>query len=100
MRSMDPVEILTLIVGLPSTSRYAGRLSGERADSGWGVLQFLMLDIRNGLEGLRAQVSKATGSKGPAVKFREWDAYPGAGAAKRKQQKKTFDQWFSRATII
>lgn len=100
MRSMDPVEIIALIAGLPSTSRYAGRLSGEKADNGWGVLQFMLLDIRNGLEAVRAQVSKATGAKGPGVKFREWDAFPGANAAKREQQKQTFDSWFARATII
>lgn len=94
-RTRDPVEVMLLIDGLPPTSRYAGRLAGESSGTGWGVSDFLVLDIRNAIESLRANVAKASGAKGRPTRFRPWDIYPGQEAARRKEQRQKFDQWFA-----
>lgn len=75
----DPVEVVLLISGLPASSRYAARLSGERQTSGWDLRDWLALDTRNALEGLRATVvAMASGKK--KNQFREWTSYPGQEA--------------------
>ena len=81
----NPVEVVLLIAGLPETSRYVGRLVGERTGGGWSAQDWLALDIRNILEGVRTQVTGAlSGKKG--VKFREWSLYPGKEQERRKRQ--------------
>lgn len=74
--TMHPVEVLLLISGLPHRSRYAARLVGEETGVGWTVHDWLALDTRNALEGLRSTVINALSGKDKKA-FRDWTAYPG-----------------------
>ena len=72
----EPCEAVLLIAGLPGTSRYAARLSGESTGGGWDMRDWLALDMRNSIEALRATVANmATGKN--KDKFRPWNHYPG-----------------------
>lgn len=79
-----PTEVLLLMDGLPERSRFKGRLQGEYA--GWETTDYLLLDLRNSVEGLRTALA---GKKG---KYRSWDYYPGAKAQKRKEHKAYFNR--------
>lgn len=88
VHSRHPVEVVLLISGLPVSSRYVGRLIGERAGGGWSAQDWLALDARNILETVRCSVASALagGKAGKAGKFHEWDVYPGKEQQRRKKQ--------------
>lgn len=87
-----PTEVLLLIAGLPATSRYAARLMGEEAGRGWSESQWLLFDLRNAVESLRA-IKVAQGRKKRKLDFREWKYYPGAAAEKRRKLDKKRAAW-------
>lgn len=87
-----PTEVLLLIAGLPATSRYVARLAGEETGKGWSESQWLLLDLRNAVESLRA-IKVAQGKKKKKVDFQEWKHYPGAGAEKRRKLAKKRAAW-------
>lgn len=74
-----PVEVITLIHGLPARSRFFARLQGEESGEGFSATDWLALDTRNALEGLRATVTNLAAGK-DKKDFRQWDTYPGAKA--------------------
>ena len=80
----EPCEAVVLIAGLPGTSRYAARQAGEATGGGWGTSEWLALDTRNAIEGLRATVV-AMGDKKKRNEFREWEHYPGRESEKKRQ---------------
>lgn len=88
IHTRHPVEVLLLIQGLPQTSRYVGRLMGEEHARGWSTQEWLSLDMRNIMEGLRAAVAGFLSGKKSAGKFREWSVYPGKEQERRRQQDK------------
>lgn len=83
-----------LVKGLPATSRYAARQLGEpEGHTGWDLAQWVALDTRNAIEGLRATVASMASGKSKNT-FREWRDYPGyAGMehAKRKGKLSTLE---------
>lgn len=81
-----PAEVVLLIAGLPARSRYASRLAGEEHGSGWDLQDWLALDTRNAVEGLRAAVISIADNKRRDV-FREWTRYPGREAERRSKQR-------------
>ena len=81
VETYPPMEVLLLIAGLPSQSRLAGRLAGETHYRGWDQSEWLLLDMRNTMEGIRSGFS----SKSP---FREFTSYPGYALAREKQIRK------------
>ncbi|MDK8450994.1 hypothetical protein [Corynebacterium mastitidis] len=87
-----PVEVLLLIAGLPPTSRYAARLMGEEAGRGWSEAHWLLFDLRNAVEAMRA-MKVAEGKKKRKPDFREWKHYPGAAAEKRRKLEKKRAAW-------
>lgn len=87
--SWDPLEVLLLINGLPSSSRYAARVVGEPYGAGWDRTDWLALDTRNAVEALRATVvGIASGKRGKKDTFRRWDSYPGREAMEKLEQRK------------
>lgn len=85
----SPVEVVSLIAGLTTTrSRYAAELQGYEAGRSWNDTDFLALDSRNAVEGLRATLVGVVSRKKRDV-FREWNDYPGKAvqAAKRTAAK-------------
>lgn len=74
------------MAGLPGESRYANRLLGEEYGPGWDLQDWLALDARNAVEGLRAAVISIADNKRKDV-FREWTRYPGRELEKRAKQK-------------
>ena len=84
VREWEPAEVVLLISGLPARSRYARRLLGEKDGDGWDVRDWLALDTRNAIEGLRATVV-AMGDKKKRNEFREWEHYPGRESEKKRQ---------------
>lgn len=82
----SPVEVLLLIRGLPETSRYHARLAGDSSGRGWDRQDWLALDTRNALEGLRATVVSAVSGKKRNT-FRDWEHYPGREAVETQQRK-------------
>lgn len=92
----EPCEAVLLIAGLPGTSRYAARLSGEPEGGGWGATDWLALDTRNALEAIRATVANMASGKAKA-KYREWEHYPGYAKAKGKAKVSKMDKLRSLA---
>lgn len=92
LETMDPVEVVLLISGLPPTSRYVGRLMGESSDTGWGPQEWLALDMRNAVEGLRSTVTQTLAGKGKGGKFREWSVYPGQEQERLRKQEQAMDK--------
>ena len=96
LESMDPVEVLLLIGGLPPTSRYVGRLMGESTTTGWGSQEWLALDTRNSLEAIRSVITQAVGggkaSSRKAGKFREWTVYPGQEQERLRKQEQAMEK--------
>lgn len=88
MQNRHPVEVLLLIQGLPENSRYVGRLMGEANARGWTTQEWLSLDMRNAMEGIRSAVVGFLSGKRSAGKFREWSVYPGKEQERRRQQDK------------
>lgn len=88
IHTRHPVEVLLLISGLPDNSRYVGRYMGEAYGTGWSTQEWLALDTRNILEGLRTIVANAVSGKKSAGKFREWSVYPGKEQERRRKQDK------------
>lgn len=88
----DPREVLLLIYGLPASSRFQGRLMGERRP-GWDDLMWLTLDLRNAVESLRVMRSNE-GKKRGAKKneFRDWEARPGREAEKRRRTRENLNR--------
>lgn len=78
------VEVMALIDGLPPESRYAARIAGFEGDRGWSSVDWLVFDIRNSLELLRAAKQAKPKQK---LDFHEWPDYPGKAAAKRRKAK-------------
>lgn len=89
--TMHPVEVVLLIAGLPSRSRYAARLAGEEHGTGWDLQDWLSLDLRNSLEGLRATVVNMAAGK-DKDSFREWTHYPGKGKQDQAKYKRTINR--------
>lgn len=86
VRDWHPAEVVLLVAGLPANSRYANRLMGEEHGAGWDLQDWLALDTRNAVEGLRAAVISIADNKRRDV-FREWTRYPGREAERRAKQK-------------
>lgn len=100
VETWDPVEAVLLVHGLPATSRYAARLAGDPVGHGWDVVDWLALDTRNAVEGLRATVvAIASGKKGKAH-FREWTDYPGREAQRIKRRERGLANLRARATDL
>ena len=97
--SMDPVEVVLLVSGLPARSRYASRLAGEEHGSGWDVKDWLALDTRNALEGLRATVINLAAGKNKKA-FREWTHYPGKGNQEKVERQAAVSRLASIATPV
>ncbi|RAV34258.1 hypothetical protein [Corynebacterium heidelbergense] len=95
MARWHPAEVLLLIAGLPASSRYAARIQGYAGGRGWTDQDYLLFDLRNGVEALR--VMYASQGKGKRPKFREWHDYPGRVAQKRRERAKRFAQLRSLA---
>lgn len=93
------MEVLTLIAGLPETSRYAGRIAGESRYSGWSVQDWLALDMRNALEGLRATVVAIASGKTKDT-FRKWDSYPGQDVQRANRHQNRLKTLTSMATPV
>lgn len=85
-RDWHPAEVILLVAGLPARSRYANRLSGEEYGPGWDLQDWLALDTRNAVEGLRSAVISIADNKRRDV-FREWTRYPGREAERRAKQR-------------
>lgn len=96
---MDPVEVVLLIAGLPARSRYASRLGGEEHGTGWALQDWLALDTRNALEGLRATVVNMAAGK-DKKSFREWTHYPGKQQQERVETRRALDRLASIATPV
>ena len=99
VRTWEPVEVVLLIAGLPGTSRYAARLAGEENGRGWELANWLALDMRNALEGLRATVVSMASGKDKNT-FREWNNYPGYNAMQTRKHKSTLARLESMATPV
>lgn len=97
--SMHPVEVVLLIAGLPDNSRYAARLMGEERGVGWSIQDWLALDTRNALEGLRATVVNMAAGKDRKA-FREWDHYPGKEHQEQAKAHRTISRLESIATPV
>lgn len=91
-REWEPAEVVLLIAGLPGRSRYARRLMGEKTGVGWDEQDWLMFDVRNALEAIRAMLV-AMGDKKKKNDFREWDNYPGKQQQKRKKAAAKLDKF-------
>lgn len=95
METWDPQEVLLLIVGLQERgdTLLAGRLAGEEQGTGWSVRDWLALDSRNELEGMRVmQANKGRKQGAKRVEFRQWDHYPGRKAESRRTTRSKMDQ--------
>lgn len=88
--------MLVLIAGLPKDSRYVGRLLGEESSTGWSDWQWLLFDLRNSVEALRA-MRQSEGKKSGKPDYREWGHYPGAAVEKRRKRAAKIDKWKSVA---
>ena len=95
----EPCEAVLLISGLPGTSRYAARLSGEEVGGGWGTSEWLALDTRNAIEALRATVANMAAGKNKH-KFRPWDNYPGYDRGVKNKAKSKLNRLQSLATPV
>lgn len=88
------VEVLLLVEGLPASSRYVGRHLGEDNQTGWDVTDWLLMDMRNAMESVRAMLA-SVGKKSAGNQFREWTNYPGREAMERAKReakrKRTMD---------
>jgi len=93
------VEVVLLIAGLPARSRYASRLMGEDHGSGWSIQDWLALDTRNALEGLRATVVNIAFGKDRKA-FREWEHYPGKEQQERAKARQTLTRLADIATPV
>lgn len=88
MEEYNPRETLLLIYGLPTSSRFHGRLMGEKRP-GWSDLMWLLLDTRNTLEAVRVTFTNSKRKKGSKkVDFIESDLPPGKAAKKRRKAEK------------
>lgn len=90
---------MLLIAGLPATSRYAARLSGEAVGGGWGPSEWLALDMRNAVEALRATVANMAAGKNKAS-FRQWNHYPGYDSQRREVAAGKLDRLRSLASTV
>lgn len=95
----DPVEVVLLVAGLPARSRYAARLEGEPHGTGWAVQDWLNLDTRNTLEGLRATVVNMAAGKDKRP-FREWTHYPGHQRQEKVDTRRALDRLAQVATPV
>ncbi len=84
VREWEPAEVVLLIAGLPARSRYARRLQGEKSGAGWDEHDWLALDARNAIEGVRAALV-AMGDKKKKNTYRPWENYPGFEAEKKRK---------------
>lgn len=84
IREWEPAEVVLLIAGLPARSRYARRLQGEKTGAGWDEHDWLALDARNAIEGVRAALV-AMGDKKKKNTYRPWENYPGFEAEKKRK---------------
>ena len=91
VRTYEPCEAVLLISGLPATSRYAARLAGEETSAGWGTQEWLALDTRNAIEGLRATVANLAAGKAKH-RFRPWEHYPGYDRAEKDKAARKLDK--------
>lgn len=93
-QTWHPCEVAALIVGLPESSRYYMRMSGENGKYQWNSTDWLLLDIRNTVEALRVMTaSQGTKKGGTKPSMREWEYYPGAEAEKQKQIEQKLATW-------
>lgn len=97
--TMHPAEVVLLIAGLPARSRYAARLAGEEHGAGWSTQDWLALDTRNAIEGLRAVVVNMAAGKDKKP-FREWTHYPGKGKQDRAKRSAVINRLESLATPV
>lgn len=93
------MEVLVLIAGLPEHSRYHARLIGEDHGGGWTTQDWVALDTRNALEGLRALVVNALAGKDRKA-FREWEHYPGKEQQRQAKLSQTLNRLESLATPV
>ena len=85
VREWHPAEVLALLQGLTTTrSRYAAQVQGYDAGKSWDDTDYLALDARNSVEGLRATLVGALSKKKTDI-FRPWKNYPGRAAADRRK---------------
>lgn len=99
VQTWHPVEVVLLIAGLPPTSRYAARAAGEETGAGWDTQDWLLMDLRNSTEALRATVvSLASGKKKST--FRPWEHYPGKAVQEKAKQKATINRIGQMATPV
>lgn len=81
----SPAEAIALIAGLSKTrSRYAAKVQGHEQGMSWTDRDYLALDARNAVEGLRATVVSALTQKKKDI-FREWNDYPGRAVQRAKK---------------
>lgn len=86
-----PAEVMALVAELPGESRFHARMQGEALGLGFGPVDWLMLDMRNAVEGLRVMTAMR-GQKNPSrdkakKEFREWKHFPGAGVQARRRSR-------------
>ena len=87
-----PKEVLLLIYGLPTSSRFHGRLMGEKRPA-WSDLMWLLLDTRNELEAIRVNYINANRNKGgKKAEFLEWEQTPGQVVRKRRKADQNLDR--------
>lgn len=98
LEEWDPVEVLLHIQGMPGNSLYIGRYTGEKFQPGFTLQDWVALDTRNSVEGLRAiTVAQATNGKKKNA-YRPWDRYPGHEQEQAAKRRGNLDNLFSLAT--
>lgn len=80
---------MALVVELPPEARFFARMQGENTGLGYSAVDWVVLDIRNAVEGLRV-MGAMRGEKHPSRdkakrEYREWKNYPGAKAHARRK---------------
>lgn len=84
-----PTEVFALITELPNNARFHARMQGEKTGMGFSPTDWMLLDMRNGVETLRV-MNVMKGQKNPTQdkakrEFREWKYFPGEAAQARRR---------------
>lgn len=73
---------------------------GEESYTGWGAMEWLALDTRNALEGLRSTVVSMASGKGGRDTFRAWKHYPGYEQSRQAKRVAKVNRLAAMATQV